>query len=68
MVTRKATYLEMEQTELEFEFYLAERLHMTVDQLRRRMSQREFMQWSVYFGRKAQRQEMEAIRATRKRR
>lgn len=56
----KATYLEMETTELEFEFYLAERLRMTVDQLRRTMTAREFMQWGIYFGRKSQRQEMAA--------
>lgn len=48
----------METTELEFEFYLAERLRMTVAELRRRMSQHEFLQWSVYLGRKAQRQEL----------
>jgi hypothetical protein len=48
----------METTDLEFEFYLAERLHMTVDTLRRTMSAREFMQWGVYYGRKAQRQEL----------
>jgi hypothetical protein len=50
----------MERTELEFEFYLAERLHMTVAQLRRTMSAREFMQWGIYYGRKAQRQELAA--------
>jgi hypothetical protein len=50
----------MERTELEFEFYLAERLGMTVATLRRTMSAFEFMQWSVYYGRKAQRQELAA--------
>lgn len=53
----------METTELEFEFYLAEKLGLTVAQLRRDMSTHEFMQWGVYFGRKAQRQEMEVKRA-----
>lgn len=50
----------METTELEFEFYLAERLGMTVAQLRRNLSAHEFAQWGVYFGRKAQRQELAA--------
>lgn len=50
----------METTELEFEFYLAEKLGMTVARLRREMSTTEFMQWGVYFGRKAQRRELEA--------
>lgn len=53
----------METTELEFEFYLAEKLGMTVSRLRQEMSSFEFMQWGVYFGRKAQRQEMEVKRA-----
>jgi hypothetical protein len=33
---------------------------MTVDQLRRRLSNHEFVQWGVYFARKAQRAEIEA--------
>ena len=49
----------MESTDLEFEFYLAERLGMTVSRLRREMSAYEFMQWSVYYGRKAQRRQMQ---------
>lgn len=55
----------MEATDLEFEFYLAERLGMTVSRLRREMPSYEFMQWGVYFGRKAQRQEMEVKRRAR---
>lgn len=31
---------------------------MTVDELRARMTNDEFMRWSVYFGRKTQRQEL----------
>lgn len=48
----------METTDLEFEFHLAETLGMTVAQLRRQMSAREFMQWGVYMGRKAQKQQL----------
>lgn len=55
----------METGGLEFEFYLAEKLGLTVARLRREMSSHEFMQWGVYFGRKAQRQEMEVKRRAR---
>jgi len=44
--------------ELEFEFYLAEKLGRTVAELRQ-MDQAEFTGWSVYYGRKAQRQQIE---------
>jgi hypothetical protein len=56
----------METTELEFEHFLAEKLHMTVARLRREVSSQEFMQWSVYYGRKAQRQEMATKTASRR--
>ncbi len=55
----------MEATDLEFEFFLAEKLHMTVRRLREELTAREYMQWGVYYGRKAQRQEMAAARAKR---
>jgi hypothetical protein len=55
----------METSDLEFEHYLAERLGMTVGRLRREMSQAEFMAWSVYYGRKGQRMELERLRARR---
>jgi hypothetical protein len=55
----------METTDLEFEFYLAERLHMTVRRLREEMTMREWIQWGVYYGRKAQRRELEMARAKR---
>lgn len=48
----------METTELEFEFYLAQKLSMTVDDLRGRMSQHEFVSWSVYYARLAQKREL----------
>ena len=63
---RKAAYLAMETTDLEFEHYLAERLHMTVGRLRQEMSAEEFMRWSVYYGRKAQRQELATLQAKQK--
>lgn len=52
-------YLRFETSpDLEFEFFLATELSMTVDDLRQRMSMQEFMQWGVFYGRKAQRQEL----------
>lgn len=56
----------MEQTELEFEFFLAEKLRMTVAQLRREMSAQEFMQWGIYYSRKAQKQELAMLQAKTK--
>ncbi|QJY51249.1 hypothetical protein [Pseudonocardia broussonetiae] len=53
----------METTDLEFEFYLADRLGMTVARLRREMTAQEFMEWGVYYGRKAQKQELAMLQA-----
>ncbi len=50
----------METTDLEFEFYLAERLGMMVADLRRRMSAAEYLGWSIFYGRKAQRAQLAA--------
>lgn len=36
---------------------------MTVDEMRQRMSGDEFLYWSIYYARKAQRQELEMRRA-----
>lgn len=44
--------------DLEFEFYLADRLSMTVAHLRATMDEGEFVRWSIFHGRKAQRQEL----------
>lgn len=55
------------EPEFEFEFALAEKLKMTVAQLRQDMSQREFVEWSVYLGRKAQREEMAQMKAKARR-
>ena len=38
----------------EFAFFLADRLGMTVDELSVRMTYREFLQWTVYHGRRGQ--------------
>jgi hypothetical protein len=51
------------QPDVEFDYILAEKLGMTVADLRRRMSQAEWLGWYVYLGRKAQRREMESVMA-----
>lgn len=42
---------------------LAEILGMTVAQIRHEMSSREFMEWSVYLGRRAQKQQLAQMTA-----
>lgn len=56
-------YLAFEhQPGLEFEFYLAQKLSMTVGRMRKEMSQVEFQHWGIYYARKAQRAELERAR------
>lgn len=63
---RKAAYLALEHDpELEFEFFLAEKLHMTVARLRAEMPNDELLHWSTYFGRRAQDAELAAQKAER---
>lgn len=60
---RKAAYEGFEESpELEFEFFLADRLGRTVDELRQSISQDEFVRWMVYHGRKAQQRELAMMR------
>lgn len=47
---------------VEFEFFLAQKLGRTVHQLRSEMDNKEFVWWGVYYGRKAQRDELAASR------
>ena len=66
---RKAAYLEFEDDpELDFEFYLAGQLHMTVARMRAEMSNDELLRWSVYFGRRNQEAELAAKAAEQRRR
>lgn len=61
---RKAAYLALETTPgLEFEFYLATQLGMTVGHLRETMTHEEFVMWSTYYARLAQQQELERLKA-----
>jgi hypothetical protein len=62
----KATWLKLEtDPDFHFDFFLAERMHRTVAEVRRTLSARERMQWSVYYGRKAQQQQLAALKAKR---
>lgn len=55
----KAAYLEFEADgELEMEFVVAEALGLTVARLRAEMSNDEFVRWSVFLARRAQRRQL----------
>lgn len=57
----KAVYKDFEADEdLEFSFYLADRLKMTVEEMHERMTNLEFLQWKVFHSRKAQREQLAA--------
>lgn len=58
----KVAYRRMATTDLEFEYYLAEQLGMTVGKMRREMSAQEYLEWQIYYGRKAQKAEMRGKR------
>jgi hypothetical protein len=67
-VPRKAAYQAFEtDSELEFEFFLAEQLHMTVGRLREDMSNAELLHWSMYYARKSQEAELQAAKAEQRR-
>jgi hypothetical protein len=61
-VPRKATWLRLEtDPAFNFSFFLAAKLGKTVGEIER-MPNREWLDWSVYFGREAQRQELANMR------
>lgn len=60
----KAAYRALEDDpELEFEFFLAQKLSMTVAEMRARMGSDEFVLWSRYFARKAQQEQLQNMMA-----
>jgi hypothetical protein len=60
----KATFQRFEASpDLEFDYLLAEKLGMLVADLRERMTGDEYLGWTVYFQRKAQRAELAAKKA-----
>ncbi|GIE46207.1 hypothetical protein [Actinoplanes lobatus] len=50
--------LESDESDLGFEYFLAEKLRMTVARMRREMSEQEFATWAIWYGIKAQRREL----------
>lgn len=62
----KAIFMEMETTDLEFEYFLAQKLGLTVARLREEMPAEEYIGWSVYYGRKAQREELAMAKSGRR--
>lgn len=57
----KALYLEMERTDLEFVYFLAQKLGKFAWEIDR-MPAAEYIGWSVYYGRKAQKEELAALK------
>jgi hypothetical protein len=61
-VPRKAAWLRFEtEPDFHFDYFLAEKLGRTVGEIRR-MPAEEWINWGVYFGRKAQQRELAAMR------
>jgi hypothetical protein len=58
MLARTLTKALASDPDFEFEFFLGEKLGMTVAQLRVDMGNDEFAHWAMYYGRKAQRNEL----------
>ena len=48
--------------DLEFRFYLADRLHMTVADMSQKMTHSEFVLWTRFHGRRAQQMELERLK------
>lgn len=48
---------------VEFDFFLADRLRMTVADLRSRLSNEEYVFWQMYHSRRAQEIELEQLKA-----
>lgn len=64
MMPTKAAYELFESSpDLEFEFYIADRLGCTLGELRERMPAGEYVQWWIFHSRWAQRKELEARKA-----
>jgi hypothetical protein len=53
--------LDDEESGLEFEYFLAEKLHMIRAQMITEMSNAEFVHWTRYYMRKRQQEEIERL-------
>lgn len=62
-VPGKARYREFEERpDIEFDYFLAAKLGMTVDFMRRNVSADEYLGWSTFYKRKAQQEELASKR------
>lgn len=62
----KAAWLRFETNpSFHFDFFLAEKLGMTVHELRARMSAQEWLEWSIYYGRAAQQRQLAQAKTAR---
>ncbi len=60
----KAAYKKLDSDgELEFDYFLAAKLRMTVGELHERMSADEWRHWNMYYARIQQRHELERLKA-----
>ncbi len=60
----KASYREFEdRPDLEFDYFLARELRMTVGQMRQTVTGEEYLGWSTFYKRKHQREELARLRA-----
>lgn len=66
MLVRRLTKAFQANPDLEFEFFLAAELGMTVGRLREELSSDEFLYWGTYYARKAQREELEQLKAQKR--
>lgn len=58
----KATWLRFEtDNDFHFEYFLAEKLGCLVADLRTRITSQEYLRWGIYYGRKAQAQQLAAM-------
>jgi hypothetical protein len=65
-VPTKVAYKRLEtDPSLEFEHFLAQKLGMTVADMRQRMSGEEFTSWAMYYARLAQRSQLESMKGGR---
>lgn len=63
MPTKAVVRRFVEDPSAEFDHYLAERLGRTVAEMRRTVSNAEYVGWRMYYARKAQRAELEQRKA-----
>ena len=56
----------MTSSDLEFTFFLATELKMTVAEIENTMSNGEFVHWTIYYAKKNQKAQLEQLKARRR--